>query len=92
MMKGIISMILGALLITAIIIGAIYLLFSGILFWLLGIIAVGMILIVAILFIFVFVFVFLLIFAFFYYFAEKKPTLSSGNYTLDMEKGKNEDS
>ena len=90
MIKGILSMILGALLITTIIIGAFY--FSGAILFLLGMIAIGMLFIVALLFILVFIFVFIGIFAFFYYFAEKKPTISTGNYTLDMEKGKNEDS
>ena len=90
MIKGIISMFLGAIITALIIFGIIYLFFSGIIFWIVGAIAVTFMLGAIILLIIVFIFMLLLFFAFFYYFAEKKPTISEGEYTLDMEKGKHE--
>jgi hypothetical protein len=41
-------------------------------------------------FILLFAFGFVLFFAAIYYMIEKKPTVMHGEYTLDMEKGKNE--
>ena len=41
-------------------------------------------------FILLFALGFVMFFAAFYYMIEKKPTVTPGEYTLDMEKGKNE--
>lgn len=90
MIKGIFSMILGALITTLIIIGLIYLFFSGLLFWIAGAIAVTFIIAVFIFLVVVFLFMILIFFVLFYFIAEKKPTYQEGNYTLDMEKGKHE--
>lgn len=86
MIKGIISMFVGAILTAAIIVGLIWLLFSGFLLLIFGV----MIIAAAILFIAIFIFALIVFFAFFYYIVEKKPTNSPGNYKLEMEKGKNE--
>lgn len=90
MMKGILSMILGAIITTLIVFGLIYLFLSGIIFWIMGAIAVTLILAVIIFLVIVFIFILLIFFALFYFIAEKKPTTQSGEYTLDMEKGKHE--
>ena len=86
MIKGLISMFLGAIIIAAIIVGLIWLLFSGFLLLIFGAIVIA----AAILFLAIFIFAFIAFFAFFYFIAEKKPTNTPGEYTLDMEKGKNE--
>ena len=91
MIKGILGMLLGALITALVIIGLIYLLFSGILLWIAGILIGGVIIAALILFIIIFVFAILIFFAFFYYIAEKKPTITPGDYSLDMSKGKHED-
>ena len=90
MIKGIFAAILGALLVAAIIVGIIYLFFSGILLWLAGIFVAGIIIGAIIMFIILFVFFILIFFALFYCMAEKKPTITPGEYKLEEEKGKNE--
>ena len=42
-------------------------------------------------FVLLFAFGFVLFFAAFYYMIEKKPTVTPGEYTLEMEKGKNDE-
>ena len=91
MIKGIFGMLLGALIAALVIIGLIYLLFSGILLWLAAILIGGVIVAALVLFVIIFVFAIIIFFAFFYYVAEKKPTMTPGNYTLEMEKGKHEE-
>lgn len=90
MIKGILSMIFGAIFTAAIIVGIIYLLFSGILIWLFGAFIISVIVAAILLFVILFVFLLLLFFAFFYYVAEKKPSVKPGEYSFDMEKGKHE--
>ena len=90
MLKGVVAAILGALVVTGITIGIIYLLFSGLLIWLGEIFLAGIIVGVIIMFIIVFIIVFIAFFALFYYLAEKKPTITPGKYEIEQEKGKNE--
>jgi hypothetical protein len=90
MIKGIIAALLGALIVAGIIVGVIYLFFSGVLLWLFGFIIEGLIAAAIILFIIVFAFALIVFLALFYYMAEKTPEITPGEYKLEEEKGKNE--
>ena len=90
MIKGLISALLGALVVAAIISGVAYLFFSGILLSILGFVIGGLIVAAILLFAIVFIFTLIVFFALFYYMAEKKPEVTPGKYKLEEEKGKNE--
>ena len=91
MIKGIAVALLGAFIVAAIITGIIYLIFTGLLLWIAGIILGSLIIAMIIFFIIIFLIALVMFFAFFYYLAEKKPTIQKhGDYKLDDEKGKNE--
>ncbi len=90
MIKGLVGMILAAIIFAA----TIFLIFHfiGVLALIVGIIAAGFIIGAIVVFILLLVFGFILFFATFYYLIEKKPTVQTkGNYTLSMEKGKGEE-
>ena len=90
MIKGFAAALAGAIVASLIVVGLIYLFFTGILAWIIGIFTVGMFIAVAIIFVITFIIFLLMFFAFFYYLAEKKPEIKPGEYKLDQEKGKNE--
>jgi membrane protein implicated in regulation of membrane protease activity len=85
MIKGIAGVLIAAALFAA----AVYIIlhFLGALLIFVGLGILAMILV----FIALFAFGFVLFFAAFYYMIEKKPTVTPGEYTLKMEKGKNEE-
>ena len=88
MMKGLVGVLIAAVLFAA----AVYIIlhFLGIIAIIAGfLIALGIIAFILI-FILLFALGFVLFFAALYYMIEKKPTVTPGEYTLDMEKGKNE--
>ncbi len=91
MIKGLLSAVLGALIIAAIIVGLIYIIFSGIILWVAKVLLIGFIFAVIVLFLVFFIFILIAIIVLFYYIVEKKPTITPGEYNLDMEKGKHED-
>lgn len=91
MMKGILAMFAAAFVTALLIAGIAYLFFSGFLLVLLGFIAGGIIIAAVIFFVIVFIFAIVVFFAVFYFMAEKKPSVTPGEYDLKMEKGKNED-
>jgi amino acid transporter len=90
MIKGLVSAFFGALVFATIIVGIVYLFFSGILLSILGLVVGGLIVAAVILFFIVFILALIIFFALFYYMAEKKPEVMPGEYKLEEEKGKNE--
>ena len=90
MIKGLFSILFGTFIVTCIIVGIIYLFFSGILLSVLGFIVGGVIAATIILFIIIFFFALILIFALFYYISEKKTEIKPGEYKIEQEKGKTE--
>lgn len=89
MIKGIAGVLIAAALFAA----AVYIIlhFLGIIV-IIAAMFVGLgILAMILVFIALFAFGFVLFFAAFYYMIEKKPTVTPGEYTLKMEKGKNEE-
>jgi hypothetical protein len=88
MIRGLLSVILAALIVALIILGIFH--FAGLILWLAGILVVGVIIAAVILFIVILVFAVIVFFALFYYMAEKKPEITPGDYKLEEEKGKNE--
>ncbi len=90
MMKGLFAMMAGAFLTALLIAGIVYLFFSGFLLMLFGFLAAGIIIAAVVFFIIVFIFAIVVFFALFYFMAEKKPSVTHGEYDLKMEKGKNE--
>ena len=90
MIKGLVGMILAAIIFAA----TIFLIFHfiGVLALIVGVIAAGFLIGAIVVFILLLVFGFILFFATFYYLIEKKPTVqTNGNYTLSMEKRKGEE-
>jgi len=88
MIKGLVGVLIAAALFAV----AVYIIlhFLGVLAIIAGfLIALGLIAFI-IIFILLFALGFVMFFAAFYYMIEKKPTVTPGEYTLDMEKGKNE--
>lgn len=88
MMKGILSMLIAALVVTVVLLGVFYLI--GILAWLAGILVIGIIFAAILIFVILLAISIVIFFALFYYMAEKKPSITPGHYTLDNEKGKDE--
>jgi hypothetical protein len=88
MMKGLFGVLLAAILFAAGVYIALH--FLGVLTSIAGyLIAIGIVAVI-LSFILLFALGFVIFFAAFYYMIEKKPTVTPGEYTLDMEKGKNE--
>ena len=89
MIKGILGVFVAAIIFSA----AIFLIlnFIGVIAIIVGIFAVGFIIAAILIFILIFAFGFILFFAAIYYILEKKPTVTPGEYTMDMQKGKNEE-
>ena len=90
MIKGIIGAILGALVVALLLLGFIWLVFSGLILWIAGFILGSLIIAGIILFAIIFVFAVIAFFALFYFLAEKSPKVEAGNYTLKQQKGKGE--
>jgi hypothetical protein len=89
MIKGLVGVLIAAVLFAT----AVYIIlhFLGVLAIIAGfLIALGIIAFILI-FILLFALGFVLFFAALYYMVEKKPTITPGEYTLNMEKGKNEE-
>jgi len=89
MIKGIAGVLIAAALFAA----AVYIIlhFIGVIAIILAVLVGFGILAMILIFIALFAFGFVLFFAAFYYMIEKKPNVTSGEYTLKMEKGKNEE-
>ena len=88
MIKGILSAIIGAVIISALILGLLY--FLGFIILIAKLFMIGLTYAVVIVFLLLFVFFLVSLFLLFYYMAEKKPTVTPGEYKLEMEKGKGE--
>jgi membrane protein implicated in regulation of membrane protease activity len=89
-MKGIIGILLGAILVAVIILGVLWLIFSGFILWIAGFVLGSLIVAAIIVFIVIFVVAVIVFFALFYYLAEKSPQVEPGEYTLKDQKGKND--
>jgi hypothetical protein len=87
-MKGLVGVLIAAVLFAA----AVYIIlhFLGVLKIIAGFLVVLGLIAFVLIFILLFAMGFVLFFAAFYYIIEKKPTVTPGEYALDMEKGKNE--
>ena len=90
MIKGIAAAILGAFLIGIIVLGILWLIFSGFILWIAGFVLGSIIIAGIIVFMVIFIFAVIAFFALFYYLAEKSPEVRAGEYKLEDEKGKNE--
>lgn len=92
MSKGVKAIILlslaGAAIFAGVVISIIYLFFIGLIYSFLEIIAGGVMIAVIIMFLLVFIISAFTFFAMIYYMAEKKPTITPGDYKLEEEKGK----
>jgi len=89
MIKGLLGVFVAAVLFAA----AVYIIlhFLGIIAIIAAFLIAFGILAFIIIFILLFAFGFILFFAAIYYMIEKKPTVTPGEYTMDMQKGKNEE-
>ena len=88
MIKGLLGVIVAAVIFAAVAYGILQVL--GIIAMIATFFVVLGIFVFFLIFVLLFVFGFILSFAAIYYMIEKKPTVTPGEYTLDMEKGKNE--
>ena len=88
MIKGLAGVLIAAILFAA----AVYVVlhFLGVIAMIAAFLVMSAIIVFILIFILLFIFGFILFFAAIYYMIEKKPTVKPGEYTLDMEKGKNE--
>jgi hypothetical protein len=88
MMKGLLGVFIAAVLFAV----GVYIILDllGVLAMIVGFLVALGILAFVLVFIVLFAFGFVLFFAALYFMIEKKPTVRPGDYTLDMEKGKNE--
>ena len=90
MIKGIAAVVLGAVLVAVIILGVLWLIFSGLILWIAGFVLGSLIVAGIIVFIVLFVLAVIVFFALFYYLAEKSPQVEPGEYILEDQKGKND--
>ena len=90
MIKGIAAAILGALLVGVVVLGVLWLVFSGLILCVAGFVLGSIIIAGIIVFVIIFVFAVVAFFALFYYLAEKTPNVEPGDYKLKDQKGKNE--
>jgi len=88
MIKGLLGVVVAAVIFAAIAYGILQIL--GIIALIAAFFVVLGVLAFFLIFMLLFVFGFILFFAAIYYMIEKKPTVTPGEYTLNMEKGKNE--